>query len=101
MKLTNGAQVLAATGRDGNNNLYPLAFGVVGKEDGPNWIWFLEMLKMTIGDGQEYGGWTIMSDRQKVYMFITNNELSNYFLLILILHKNCTGFAEGNQQSIP
>jgi hypothetical protein len=65
VKLTNGAQVLAATARDDNNNLLPLAFGVVGKEDYKNWKWFLQMLQITIGDGMEHGGWTIMSDRQK------------------------------------
>ncbi|XP_010229750.1 uncharacterized protein LOC104582113 [Brachypodium distachyon] len=36
IKLTTGAQVLAASGRDGNNNLFPLAFGVVDKEDTPS-----------------------------------------------------------------
>ena len=33
IKLTTGAQILAATGRDGNNNMYPLAWAVVAKED--------------------------------------------------------------------
>ena len=37
IKLTTGAQILAATGRDGNNNIYPLAFGIVGQEDKANW----------------------------------------------------------------
>jgi hypothetical protein len=43
VKLTNGAQVLAATARDDNNNLFPLAFGVVGKEDYKNRKWFLQL----------------------------------------------------------
>jgi hypothetical protein len=33
IKLTSGAQILAATARDGNNNIYPIAWGVVAKED--------------------------------------------------------------------
>ena len=33
VKLCTGAQILAATGRDGNNNIYPLAFAIVGQED--------------------------------------------------------------------
>jgi hypothetical protein len=66
VKLANGAQVLAATARDGNNNMYPLAFGVVNKEDTENWTWFLQTLESAIGQGDKYGGWTIMSDRQKV-----------------------------------
>lgn len=60
------AQVLATSGRDGNNNMFPIAFGVVGKEDTNSWTWFLEMLHVAIGDGEQHGGWTIMSGRQKV-----------------------------------
>ena len=33
IKLSTGQQILAATGRDGNNNIFPIAFGVVDKED--------------------------------------------------------------------
>ncbi|KAE8787385.1 hypothetical protein D1007_38703 [Hordeum vulgare] len=49
IKLTTGAQFLAATGKDGNNNIYPLAFGIVGQEDTPSWCWFLHQLKICIG----------------------------------------------------
>jgi len=37
IKLPTSAQILAATSRDGNNNIYPLAFGIVGQEDKANW----------------------------------------------------------------
>ena len=50
IKLTTGAQLLAATGRDGNNNIYPLAFGIVGQEDTPSWCWFLHQLKICLGE---------------------------------------------------
>lgn len=66
VKLTNGAQVLASSARDGNNNLFPLAFGVVGKEDAHNWTWFLNQLNYALDDNGDSAGWTIMSDRQKV-----------------------------------
>ena len=67
IKLTTGAQLLAATGRDGNNNIYPLAFGIVGQEDTPNWYWFLHQLKICLGgEVGRFGPYTIMSDRQKV-----------------------------------
>jgi hypothetical protein len=56
VKLTDGAQVLAATARDDNNNLFPLAFGVVGKEDYKNRKWFLQLFQIAIGDGMEHGG---------------------------------------------
>nr|XP_045090002.1 uncharacterized protein LOC123497499 [Aegilops tauschii subsp. strangulata] len=65
IKLTTGQQILAATGRDGNNNIYPIAFGVVDKEDGESWNWFLTQLRCCIGSGNKFGTYTIMSDRQK------------------------------------
>ena len=67
IKLTTGAQILAATGRDGNNNIFPLAFAVVGQEDTTNWCWFLHQLKICLGG--EVGIYT-MSDRQKVCMHL-------------------------------
>ena len=36
IKLNTGAQILAATGRDGNDNIFPLAFAIVGQEDTTN-----------------------------------------------------------------
>ncbi|XP_045088290.1 uncharacterized protein [Aegilops tauschii subsp. strangulata] len=67
IKLTSGAQILAATGRDANNNMYPIAFGVVGVEDTVNWSWFLTELKYALGGSEEgkFGKYTFMSDRQK------------------------------------
>ena len=34
---------------DANNKVFPLAFAVVNKESGPNWEWFLECLRISIG----------------------------------------------------
>jgi hypothetical protein len=67
VKLNTGQQILAATGRDGNNNIFPLAFGVVEKEDTPSWSWFLTQLKIAIGgECGQFEYYTIISDRQKV-----------------------------------
>jgi hypothetical protein len=67
VKLTTGQQILATTGRDGNNNIYPLAFGLVDKEDTASWCWFLTQLKIAIGGVEgKFGKYTIISDRQKV-----------------------------------
>lgn len=69
MKLNTGQQILADTGRDGNNNIFPLAFGVVEKEATPSWCWFLTQLKIAIGgESGEFGYYTIISDRQKVML---------------------------------
>jgi hypothetical protein len=68
VKLTRGQQILAATGRDGNNNIFPIAFGLVDKEDKASWTWFLTQLKAAIGgDYDKFGHYTIISDRQKVH----------------------------------
>ncbi|KAE8782868.1 WD repeat-containing protein 43 [Hordeum vulgare] len=61
----NGCRPFIATGRDGNNNIYPIAFGVVIKEDGDSWTWFLTQLRCCIGSGSKSGTYTIISDRQK------------------------------------
>lgn len=77
IKLCTGAQILAATGRDGNNNMYPIAFAVVPKEDTANWCWFLTQLKFALGGTEgQFGNYTIMSDRQKVLI------LNQYYLVL-------------------
>nr|XP_040258766.1 nucleoporin GLE1-like [Aegilops tauschii subsp. strangulata] len=48
IKLTTGQQILAATGRDGNNNIFPIAFGIVDKEDTDSWTWFLYQLRVAL-----------------------------------------------------
>ncbi|KAE8780503.1 MATE efflux family protein 3, chloroplastic [Hordeum vulgare] len=65
IKLTTRQQVLAATRRDGNNNIYPIAFGVVDKEDRDSWTWSLTQLRCFIGSGNKFGTYTIISDSQK------------------------------------
>lgn len=71
IKLTTGQQILAATGRDENNNIFPIAFGIVDKEDTNSWTWFLNELKIALGgESRKFGLYTIISDRQKVYMFL-------------------------------
>jgi hypothetical protein len=72
-KLGNGFQILAATARDGNNNMFPLAFGVVGKEDKSTWCWFLFQLRSALDGGtSKYGPFTFMSDRQKGLLIAVN-----------------------------
>ena len=66
IKLTTGQQILAATGRDGNNNIFPIAFVVVDHEDTASGSWFLTQLKYCIGESGQWGPYTIISDRQKV-----------------------------------
>lgn len=42
-------QLLAAVGRDANNQFYPVAWAVVGVENTDNWLWFIRKLKVDLG----------------------------------------------------
>ncbi|XP_020146808.3 uncharacterized protein [Aegilops tauschii subsp. strangulata] len=78
IKLSTGQQILAATGRDGNNNIYPIAFGVVDKEDTDSWTWFLTQLKDALGgESGKFGYYTIISDRQKGLLNAVNHVFPN------------------------
>lgn len=81
IKLNNGSQILAAQGRDANNNLFPIAFAVVESECTESWTWFLLCLEKAIGKGEEFGGWVFMSDRQKVMAII--------YVYFALIHVNC------------
>ncbi|XP_051143934.1 uncharacterized protein LOC127260266 [Andrographis paniculata] len=56
--------LLTAVGIDPNNNLFPIAFAVVSRENGETWRWFLTLLKkdLRIGGDKQV---TFMSDKQK------------------------------------
>ena len=64
LKTICGGQLISAVGRDGNDQMYPIAFAVVESENTESWRWFLELLgeDLNIGDGY---GFTIISDQQK------------------------------------
>lgn len=56
--------MLVAVGRDGNNQMYPIAWACDEVENTETWTWFLQLLAddLETTDGQ---GYTIMSDQQK------------------------------------
>ncbi|GJU53283.1 hypothetical protein Tco_1226997 [Tanacetum coccineum] len=57
-------QLLSAVGRDGNNQVYPIAWAVVDVENKENWMWFMQCLIDDLGIA--YGeGLTIISDQHK------------------------------------
>ncbi|CAN0908506.1 hypothetical protein LINGRAHAP2_LOCUS25324 [Linum grandiflorum] len=57
--------LLAAVGKDGNNQMFPICWVVVEGENKDYWNWFLEVVQeeLHLGDGS---GWSIISDQQKV-----------------------------------
>ncbi|CAI8598103.1 unnamed protein product [Vicia faba] len=60
-----GGQILAAMGRDPNDQMLPIAYAVVECENNDNWTWFLELLIDDLG-GREYClTYTFISDQQK------------------------------------
>ncbi|XP_074342344.1 uncharacterized protein LOC141679870 [Apium graveolens] len=59
-----GGQLLSVVGRDGNNQMYPVAYAVVESESTESWRWFLGLLRedLILGNGV---GLTVISDQQK------------------------------------
>ncbi|GJS89380.1 zinc finger, CCHC-type containing protein [Tanacetum coccineum] len=78
-----------AMGRDGNNQMYPLAWVVVGVENKDNWAWFLSLLQedLKLGYG---GGLTILSDGHKACLFFWLLYQYLVFFLPDSEHKQCT-----------
>jgi hypothetical protein len=58
-------ELLCALGRDANNQMYPIAWAVVDKENNDNWDWFCDLLFRDVGV-QGGHGWVFISDQQKV-----------------------------------
>ena len=66
LKSAFGGQLITAMGRDGNDNIFPIAMAVAEAETFDSWCWFLEELKCQIGEGNNSSvPWTFISDRQK------------------------------------
>ncbi|XP_019178873.1 PREDICTED: uncharacterized protein LOC109174035 [Ipomoea nil] len=82
-------EILTAVGRDGNNQMYPIAWAVVEIENSSSWTWFLKLLKsdLNIVDNTER---TLMSDQQK--------GLSNVIQEIFpgVEHRNCARHVHAN-----
>ncbi|XP_013594896.1 PREDICTED: uncharacterized protein LOC106303080 [Brassica oleracea var. oleracea] len=75
-------QVLVALGRDADNAIYPVAWGVVQVENTDNWLWFVRMIREDLGldDGD---GFVIVSDRQKGLIAAVKEELPK------VEHRKC------------
>ncbi|KAH0721050.1 hypothetical protein KY285_005919 [Solanum tuberosum] len=59
-------QLLVAIAKDENNQMFPIAWAVVGTESRETWTWFLRILKSDLDINDEGEGLTIISDMQKV-----------------------------------
>ncbi|KAL3739543.1 hypothetical protein ACJRO7_020885 [Eucalyptus globulus] len=74
--------LLCAIGRDGNNQMFPIAWAIVEVESEASWTWFLTRLfiDLNVGTGED---WTFISDKQKGLM----NAVS--WLSPQAEHRNC------------
>ena len=61
-----GGHILLTTVRDENDNIFPIALGVVEQENKDSWVWFLQTFAEDIGRPDELN-LVFISDRQKVY----------------------------------
>ena len=55
---------MSVVGIDPNDDIYPIAFGIVEVESLASWKWFLQTLKEDLGIDNTIP-WTIMTDKQK------------------------------------
>ena len=65
MKGRFGGQLLSATAKNGNGNIFPVVMAMVEQENKDSWIWFLEQFPDDIGKPEELN-LVFISDRQKV-----------------------------------
>ncbi|KAL4018479.1 hypothetical protein IC575_022075 [Cucumis melo] len=70
-------QLIVAVCLDGNNQIYPLAFGVVDRETDDSIQWFLEKLKGAIGEVPDLGF--------VVYFYIHDCLTIHYFFFNFML----------------
>ncbi|XP_057809025.1 uncharacterized protein LOC131023500 [Salvia miltiorrhiza] len=77
-----GGQLLSAIAKDGNDQMYPLAWAVVEVENEECWTWFLNILLQELGvvDGM---GISFISDQQKGLINAVQNLAS------FAEHRNC------------
>ncbi|RVW87460.1 hypothetical protein CK203_036245 [Vitis vinifera] len=54
-----GGALFSATSYDANDSMFPLAFGVMSSKNYEDWLWFLEKLKIVVGNKEVI----IISDR--------------------------------------
>ncbi|XP_055836398.1 uncharacterized protein LOC129905025 [Solanum dulcamara] len=78
-------QLLIAVAKDGNNQMFPIAWAVVGTESKDTWRWFMTILQddLNLGDGSRVN---IISDMQKGLVAVADEVfpecvLGTYYLI--------------------
>ena len=60
-----GGQLMSVVGKDGNNQMFPIAYAVLEYENYSSWKWFVDLLIADLNGIQE-GCWAFISYQQKV-----------------------------------
>ncbi|XP_019166889.1 PREDICTED: uncharacterized protein LOC109162659 [Ipomoea nil] len=82
-------EILSAVGRDGNNQMYPIAWAVVEIENNSSWSWFLNLLKTDL-EIEDSTQWTLMSDQQKGLSTVIQELFPG------VEHRNCARHVHAN-----
>ena len=81
-----GGHILSAKARDGNDDIFPIALGVVEQENKDSWVWFLQTFAEDIGRPDELN-LVFISDRQKVIQ-----QFTCFFILLFVLNHYISAF---------
>ncbi|XP_030969820.1 uncharacterized protein LOC115990099 [Quercus lobata] len=84
-----GGQLLSATAKDGNDNIFLVAMAVVEQENKDSWTWFLEQFADDIGRPNELN-LVFISDRQKGLL------LAMETLFPTVEHRYCVKYIYNN-----
>ncbi|XP_052726187.1 uncharacterized protein LOC128194666 [Vigna angularis] len=60
-----GGELLTTVGRDGNDQMLPIAYAVVEVENKDSWTWFLNQMIDDLGGGEVCSSITFVSDQEK------------------------------------
>ena len=85
MKGKFGGHILSTIARDENENIFPIALGVVEQENKDYWVWFLLTFAYEIGMPNKLN-LVFISDRHKViqftcflrFLFVLNHYISAF-----------------------
>jgi len=91
-----GGMILAAVGRDPNEQMMPIAIALVEGETRDSWTWFLDLLIKDLGGKDVCKEVTFMSDQQKVHFYYISvfqtffkylyNQSQIYFMVIMFIY---------------
>ncbi|KAK8609691.1 hypothetical protein V6N13_093107 [Hibiscus sabdariffa] len=81
--------LLGAVGRDGNDQMYPIAWAVAEGESTDSWSWFLSLVSTDLGMEDGFG-YTIISDQHKGLEVAINDILPR------VEHRNCARHVYAN-----